>query len=228
MIEVEGECVVMVHGLGRGDTSFLVLREVLTAVGYTVIVPDYPSRDGSIADLLTHLEDAVATCGEDRLNFVSHSLGGILVRGYVGLARPETLGRVVMLGPPNQGSELVDKMGDLALYRFLTGPAGLELGTGPEGIGTRFGPVDFELGVIAGNLSFNPLFSTMIPGDDDGKVSVEKTRVEGMADHIVLPVTHTFMMNNPLVIAQTVMFLNNGRFDHDLTYLEMMRRLSDH
>jgi triacylglycerol lipase len=223
--QAEDECVVLVHGLGRGDGSFFLMEEVLQAAGYTVVNLDYPSRKATIQELLGYLDDAVATCGEQTVNFITHSLGGILVRGWLGANHPDRLGRVVMLAPPNQGSEVVDAMSDLPLYRFLTGPVGQQLGTGDDGTPAQLGPARFELGVIAGNRSLNPLFSGMIPGEDDGAVSVENTKIEGMSDHIVLPVTHTFLMNNPLVIAQAAIFLQTGRFDPDLTYRELILRL---
>ena len=224
--QVENECVVLVHGLGRGDGSLFLVEQLLSAAGYQVANLDYPSRSATIEELVGHLDDAVATCKNRTVNFVTHSLGGILVRGWIGMNYGANLGRVVMLAPPNQGSEVVDSMSDLALYRFLTGPAGQQLGTGNEGVPAQLGPVDFDLGVIAGNRSLNPVFSATIPGADDGAVSVESTKIEGMADHIILPATHTFMMNNPLVIAQVMIFLRTGHFDPDLTYRELARRLT--
>jgi hypothetical protein len=160
------------------------------------------------------------------VNIITHSMGGIVVRAWLTQNRPENLRRVVMLAPPNAGSAIVDRFGSLDTFKKLTGPAGPELASGSRGLPSKQGPVDFELGVIARDKSMNPLFSILIGGPDDGTVSVETTKIEGMADHITLPTSHTFLMNNPLVIAQTVIFLRMGKFDHSLGYLELMKRMT--
>jgi triacylglycerol lipase len=133
---------------------------------------------------------------------------------------------VVMMAPPNHGSELVDEFAGLAAFDWFSGPAGSELGTDIGSVPNQLPLADYELGIIAGHLSLNPITSALIEGDDDGKVSVASTMLLGMTDHIVLPATHSLMMMNPIVLAQTIEFLRNGVFDHGMTLGTALRKLA--
>jgi hypothetical protein len=222
------DCVVLLHGLARTSFSLSVMEESLKANGFQAVNPDYPSTSDTIADLAeATIPAAIAECDTNTpIHFVTHSMGGIMVRAWLAENDLPTLGRVVMLAPPNKGSEIVDQLSNLGAFEWVNGPAALELHTGPESVPNRLGPVDFPLGVIAGTKSLNLLYSSLIPGVDDGKVSVESTKVDGMTAHLEMPVTHTFMMNAPLVVAQSVRFLQNGQFQDDLTLADVVIRAS--
>lgn len=216
---VATDYVILLHGLGRTPLSMKRIEWTLQKQNYRVINVRYPSTRVSIqvaADqwldevLKTRVTDSAA-----KIHFVAHSLGGIVLRQYLSNHEIPNLGRVVMLAPPNHGSELAERLRNNRLYRLATGPAGQQLGTSESSIPNRLGPIDFELGVIAGDRSLNPLFSSWISGPDDGKVSVQSARMSG-AEFLLVHHSHTWMAWNPQVNGAIAQFLRTGRFaDHN-------------
>ena len=191
------------------------MAERLAEEGYHVVNLAYPSRQRNIDTLVEDLRKSLAECclnTASRLHFVTHSLGGIMVRAYLSGSRPANLGRVVMLSPPNKGSEVVDFFGEYRLFTYFFGPAAAELGTDPNSLPNRLGPADFEVGIITGDRTIDPISSWIIDGDDDGKVSIEQAKLEGMAAFRVVHVSHAFIMKDPGVVSEVIYFLQNGRF----------------
>lgn len=212
------ECVILLHGLGRTSSSMDDIEERLQKAGYSTINLDYPSRKKSIETLAVQIIPiGLKRCrSASEIHFVTHSMGGILLRYYLSRYPIDNLGNTVMLSPPNNGSEVVDVLKENTLYKWHFGPAGQQLGTGPDSLAVKLGPVDYPVGIITGDdpAFFDFWLQDMIPGSGDGKVSVERAKVEGMADFLVLPLSHSFIMKEDEVIEQTIHFLSNGTFSH--------------
>lgn len=214
------ECVVLMHGMGRSSRAMKSMQEKLVQKGYETVNLGYASTKKNIQTIAR--EDyplAVDRCQQfhpKSVHFVTHSLGGIVLRQAFREKKPDNLGRVVMLSPPNQGSKLVDKIKNWFLFRWITGPAGQQLVTGEEGLPAQLGKADFPLGIITGNSHafFDSWFASVIPGRDDGKVSVESAQLDGMADFLITGDTHPFIMNSVYVQQETLHFLKYGKFKH--------------
>jgi pimeloyl-ACP methyl ester carboxylesterase len=215
-----GDCVVLLHGLARSCRSMQAMEKALVLAGFQTVNLDYSSREKTIEEIADQdFVRGLRLCeetGASQVHFVTHSLGGIIVRQAMAGHRPENLGRVVMLSPPNRGSFVADRLKDWWLYHWLNGPAGQELGTREDELPRRLGPVDYPVGVITGDRHawFDAWFASLTAEKNDGKVSVEEARLDGMADFLVVPETHPFIMNSDEVIKQTVHFLRQGTFIH--------------
>jgi alpha-beta hydrolase superfamily lysophospholipase len=213
------DCVVLLHGLGRGPGSMRRIERHLNEAGYVTWNEGYPSRSAPIEELAErYVGAALADCrarGSTRTHFVTHSLGGILVRQYLQMHAIPELGRIVMLSPPNGGSEVAEHLRDYALYRWAMGPAASELGTGADGIARRLGALSAECGVITGRASLDPWFASWLSKPNDGKVSVASAQLDGMRDFLVVPRAHAFIMRDADVISEVLKFLADGRFGHD-------------
>lgn len=218
-VEESRECVVLLHGLNRSWRAMKPMAESLQLAGYSTANVDYPSQSGPIEEIAPMavglgLEECRAS-GAETIHFVTHSLGGILLRYEHKRSPIEDLGRVVMLGPPNQGSELIDKTIDWPGFDSVNGAAGRQLGTGDDSMPMQLGPVDFELGVIAGTGTINILASAMLPDIDDGKVTVARTKVAGMDDFLIVGNSHRYITRSAVVVRNTESFLRTGRFLDD-------------
>jgi hypothetical protein len=214
----EADCVILLHGIGRSTRSLSRLESGLSESGYRVFNLDYPSTKFPIeylAEEVLHPEvERLRRECPGKLHFVTHSMGGIVVRYYLQHHDLADLGRVVMLSPPNGGSELADLLNRSILFKWFMAPAGRQLGTNKDGLPRRLGGAGFEVGIIAGNKSYNPINSLILDGPDDGTVTVESTKLPGMKDWIVLGCSHRSIIRSQEVISQVIHFLRSGSFRH--------------
>ena len=207
---------VLLHGMARSSRSMAPLAGDLRRIGYRVKNVSYPTRPYDVLGLVDrYVAPAIAACDQALpIHVVTHSLGGILIRAYLQAHALPKGSRVVMLAPPNRGSEVTDHIRYWPLYRRMMGRVGQQLGTGRDAVFRQFKPINAEVGVIAANRSLQPWFSRLIPGEDDGAVSVASTRLDEMQDFIVIDSNHALLMFNYRVRAQVRHFLAEGRFQH--------------
>ena len=211
------DAVLLLHGIARTSASMRALQRALEAAGYPVLNLDYRSRRLPLADLAEAIHPAVsrfAAATEGALHVAAHSMGGLLARVYLARHRPARLGRTVMLGTPNNGSEVADFLRGWPPYRLVFGPAGQQLVTGQTvELKAALGAVDYELGILAGDRPLNRFAAALLlPGPNDGKVTVASTRLAGMADHRVIHTSHTRLASHPEAIAAALRFLRDGSF----------------
>lgn len=208
--------VVLLHGISRTARSFRKMEIAIGRAGYATLNLDYASRRKALEELAEDIHPAIelfAGALTGSVHFVCHSMGGLLVRAYLARHRVPNLGRVVMLGTPNGGSEIADRLKGSLPYRTFFGPAGQQLGTHRDAATTALlPPISYPVGIIAGDRSIYPVTGALLPRPHDGRVSVANTRLEGMADHMVVHASHPWLMRNDEAIAATIAFLHDGCF----------------
>ena len=193
--------VVLLHGLGRTRRSLARLDRGLMEAGFTTARLDYPSTRGPIethAETVAELLDHMST--PHKLSFETHSLGGLIVRRLLSYESTwrSSVERIVMVAPPNQGASLA---ASLDRGNVMRGILGASYGQIAEGFATRLPVPDVPVAIFAGDVPG-------VPGD--GLVSIDETRLEGAAEHHVVPAVHTFVMNHPAVIRGAVAFLSGA------------------
>jgi hypothetical protein len=215
-VEPRGELVVLVHGLGRTRHSLARLARHLEREGFATARFGYPSTRRSIDDHAEALRSWLDRLeGVERVSFVTHSLGGIVVRAA--LERPPApgapaVGRVVMLAPPSRGSSLAHALERWRPIRWILGPSGGELGDG-AGLTVAEPPPSVAVAVVAGARGRDGGWNPLVPGDDDGIVGVDETRLERPHEHLVVRGMHTWLMNRPAVREAVLRFLRREALD---------------
>ena len=198
----EGDYVVLLHGLGRTSLSMQKIGRHLAKEGYKVINVNYPSRHDTVENLSLYLNRQIETKYTDRtkkINFVTHSMGGIVVRHYLANNELENIGRVVMIAPPNQGSDTADRLSQYKVVNYVMGPALIELRTDADSLANSIPLPQVQYGVIA--------------GEYDEKVAVERTKLSNMTDFIIVPKEHTWIAYTDQVVDLVIKFLRTGAFE---------------
>jgi pimeloyl-ACP methyl ester carboxylesterase len=211
----ENADVVLLHGFLSSPLSMRLLGRAVRGAGFTPLIPWYASWSIPFDAIVERLATALSrqAIGTDRpVHFIGHSMGGLIARALATRLQPPRIGRMVMLGTPNGGSELADFCSAWPVLRPILGHAEPALITRRDhpAIAALAAP-DYPVGIIAGDRPLAKLLR-VLPPPHDGKVSVAATHLEGEADHIVLPVSHVLMPFDRRVGRQALHFLQSGKF----------------
>jgi pimeloyl-ACP methyl ester carboxylesterase len=210
---LSGKAVILVHGMGRSSKSWPTLTRELERAGYLVVGFDYPSTRCAISESSEYLGKVIDSLkGVEEISFVCHSMGGLVVRAYLSSHSDERIRRMVMLAVPNRGAEMADLVSKWSVYRWVCGPGGCQLVTDGDGLIASLPIPQFEFAVIAAARGTADGYNPLIPGDDDGTITVESTRLPGATDFLqVNGLMHSFLMFDQRVIDATLRFLETGR-----------------
>ena len=208
----KAECVVLLHGLQGNPRVMAPMAQHLAEAGFVTFNGGYPSTKAEIKPLANYiLPQALNACPKTgKIHVVAHSMGGLLLRSWQD--QTDRLGRVVMIGTPNKGSEIVDFFGKWPLYRAINGPAAQEMTTKAQDLPQNLPLPKGEVGIILGTKSRSWLFSAIIPGPDDGRVSVQSALSPNAAQTLAVAIDHNALPLHPVVITHVASFLKTGLF----------------
>ena len=208
-----GHAVIYLHGIGRSSRSMRPILEAMPTVGFVHIPFEYPSTRVPIAQSAGYLNSVIESLtGVSKISFVAHSMGGLVVRQYLKEHADPRIYRMVMLGTPNSGAELADMLKRNVIFRTVYGPGGQELVTDPNGTISGLPTPAMEFGVIAGGKGDERGFNPLLPGDDDGTVTVASARLAGATDFLRVAKLHTFLLSDKTAIEAVKCFIEHGRF----------------
>ncbi len=213
----KGDYVVLVHGLWSSPFAMAKIGERLTEQNYNVINVGYPSSQKEIKTIsreyLKNITDKNCPDTTKKIHFVTHSMGGIIIRDYINqLSDIERIGKVVMLAPPNNGSEIIDNFKGVKVLEKIIGPAGMELGTDSLDTPRTLGDAKVPTGVVIGTGKTFPLIELFVKEENDGMVTIESAKLEGMKDFKVDKSSHTMITFSDEVIDYVVRFLKEETF----------------
>ena len=216
-LKVSNEAVILIHGFARSRSDMRKLGRALRYQGYQVHTINYSSIRRNIkniqSDAFQQIDNKLSQISADKIHFVGHSLGGLLIRSYLGKKTIPKLGAVVMIGSPSKGTHFVDYYKDSWWFKFFGSVTRIFSAEGSQFLNS-LKPPNYPLGVIAGN--FNVRFQEhILPGLDDGLVPVESTKIKGMKDFVLIQnTTHRGMLFQRKVVEQVIYFLMNEKFNH--------------